>query len=743
MKSMALWAGLVALRACHMQAATLWIEGERDLWRFEPAKDTFHRDALLDLRTLNETVAGEHGLIKLSPDGRDFVRSDGQPIRFWAVNSYVWRDKTASLPEHARFLAKRGVNMARYHSSILDPKAADLKAINAKERDQLWRYVAAMKNEGIYLTLSPYYPHAVQVNKAWGLDADQPNMTGLLFFHPKVQDAYKQWLRELLLPKNPYTGVPLKDEPAIGILQIQNEDSLLFWTVMQIKAKPLELLQERFGQWAKKSYGSVEKALAAWGNEKVNGDEAPMGRLAFRHIWDMTEAGIKQKGKPTARLRDQARFLTETMRAWNAELVRFLREEIGAKQLVNAGNWRTADPVLLGDLERYSYTATDVLATNRYTGSIHVGQHNGWAIVNGDKFDKPSRLLDPLDLPVNLKQVAGHPIIIPESLWVPPTYYQSEGPFLVAAYSSLTGVGGFYWFATGEVQWRQPGSANGFLPSVEKWSFASPELLGNFPAAALLYRKGYLQRGKPVVQEQRALDDLWGLRVPLISEEGAYDPNRDPGDYAPKSAIKQEVNRLAFLVGPVEVTYGGDPAKRVVLPDLGGYIDGAKKTVRSVTGELALDHGRGICTMDSPKAQGASGFLSKLGAIRLGDVTLDSKNDYATAIVVSMDGEPLRTSKKVLVQAGTACRPTGWAERPATWTDGGKTREGFEVVAFGKAPWQVVRNQLAVTLRNAAIAKAVALDMNGMAREEIALKREGDAVTFAMPPDAKYVVLMP
>jgi hypothetical protein len=561
--------------------------------------------------------------------------------------------------------------------------------------------------------------------------------------HPQVQAAYKQWLRELLVPKNPYTGVPLKDEPAIAILQVQNEDSLLFWTMPQIKARPLQLLQARFATWAKKKYGSLEKGAQAWKNEKVEGDDPAAGRLAFRHIWDLTEAGIKQKGKPTPRLADQAQFLTETMRDWNAELVRFLRQEIGAKQLVNAGNWRTADPVLLGDLERYSYASTEVLATNRYTGCTHVGQHNGWAIVNGDKFDKPSRLTTPLELPVNLKQATGHPIIIPESLWVPPTYYQSEGPFLVSAYSSLTGVGAFYWFATGETQWRQPGSANGYLPSVEKWSFASPELLGNFPAAALLYRKGYLKRGEPVVREVRALDDMWWLRVPLISEEGAYDPNRDPGLYAPKSSIKQEVNRLAFLVGPVEVTYGGDPAKSFVHPNLSEYIDGPKKTVRSVTGELALDHGKGVCTMDSPKAQGASGFLSRLGAIRLGDVTLDSKNDYATAIVVSMDGEPLRTSKKVLVQAGTACRPTGWAERPATWADGGKTHEGFEVVAFGNAPWQVVRNQLTVTLRNAAIAKAVALDMNGVAREEIALKREGNAVTFAMPPDAKYVVLMP
>lgn len=731
-------AALVCLAAGTVRADTGWDEAA--CWAFDPGKDTFSPDALLDLRGLNEDFAGQHGFIRLSKDGGDFIRADGRPIRFWAVNTYVWRDKPDALPEHARFLAKRGVNMVRYHGNVLDQKANDLAAIDPAERDRLWKFVAAMKKEGIYMTLSPYYPHSVKVRKEWGLEANQDNMTGLLFFHPKVQAAYKQWLREVLLPKNPYTGVPLKDEPAIAILQIQNEDSLLFWTLPSIKAKPLEILQQRFGAWATKAYGSLEKAAEAWKNEKADGDDLAAGRLGLRHIWDMTEGGMKQKGKPTPRLAAQARFLTETMRDANAEFVRFLRKDIGARQLVNAGNWRTADPVTLGDLERYSYAATEVLGTNRYTSSIHLGPNNGWAIVNGDRFDKPTRLTTPLDLPVNLKQMAGRPIIIPESLWVPPTYYQAEGPFLVAAYASLTGVDTFYWFATGEVQWRQPASANGYLPSIGKWVLATPEILGTFPAAALIYRQGYIKRGQPVVREQRALDDMWNLRVPLISEEGAYDPNRDAGDYAPKSTIKQEIDRLAFLVGPVEVTYGGDPSKNYVLPNLAEHINGETKTVRAVTGELVLDHAGGVCRMDAPRAQGACGFLKKAGEIRLADVTLRCGNDYAAVIVASMDGQALRVSKKVLVQVGTACRPTGWAEKPVSWDDKGTKVDGFEVVNFGRAPWQIIRNDLVVTVRTAAT-QAVALDMSGMPKETLEVKRDGGVLTFTMPPDRMYVVL--
>jgi len=62
-----------------------------DTWAFEPEPDTYNDRALLDLRFLNETVAGESGFIGLSADGRDFVKGNGTPIRFWAVNSYIWR----------------------------------------------------------------------------------------------------------------------------------------------------------------------------------------------------------------------------------------------------------------------------------------------------------------------------------------------------------------------------------------------------------------------------------------------------------------------------------------------------------------------------------------------------------------------------------------------------------------------------------------------------------------------------
>jgi hypothetical protein len=75
-------------------------------------------------------------------------------------------------------------------------------------------------------------------------------------------------------------------------------------------------------------------------------------------------------------------------------------------------------------------------------------------------------------------------MIVSESHWVPPLGYQSEGPFLVATYQSLTGVDVFYWFGTGEAEWSNQDRASWDSASRAKWAIGNPMVLGQFPAAA-------------------------------------------------------------------------------------------------------------------------------------------------------------------------------------------------------------------------------------------------------------------
>ncbi len=706
---------------------------------------------LLDLRSLNEAVAGQSGFVRRSDDGNDFVLGDGTPARFWAVGSDVFRQSPEAIARHARFLAKMGVNLARLHAQVA-PKGpgSKLTDVDEKEIDGIWRFVAEARKQGIYTTISPYWATGKDA-AGWGLEGyGQGDLWGLLFFDETLQKGYKAWARALYARPNPHTGTPLAKDPAVALIQVQNEDSLLFWTTQTLKPAAKARFAARFAGWLAKKYGSVADARKAWGVPDQPGDDPAQGRVGLLGIYPMT---IRQSGGMARRVADEVAFHAETQRAFYASMARYYRDDLGCGQLINASNWRTADQARMDDAERWTYAATDVIAANHYyNGGAHVGPQSGWRVDPGDRFSQKSALVDPRGLPFNLKQVAGHPMILTESSWVTPLAFQSEGPFLVAVYQSLTGVDAFYWFSANHPEYDEDPffpyqKVKGQAPLL-KFSCAIPPILGSFPAAAVLFRKGYVRQGTPVVHEERTLQSLWDRDPPMIAEDPAFDPNRDRGQGPAAAAAgpaATAVDPLAFLAGPVEVVYGGDPAKTRVSADLPRLIDRDKKRVRSVTGEVTLDYGKGTCTVDAPKAQGACGFLAKAGPIQLRDLSIRSSNPYASVLVVPLDDRPLASSLRVLVQVATAARPTGWQTRDAEFPgeDGKALVKGLEVVRTGRPPWRVANTEVGLALKNPGLAKATLLDPAGYPAGKIPVTRAKTGVTLVLPPETMYLLLEP
>ena len=747
-------------------AAPLCAAAEDGRWAFAPEPDPFTADALLDLRSLNEKVAGEHGFVTVDAAG-DFRDGAGAPLRFWAVNTGVHEGQPPAgsahpprdLDRHVRWLAKLGVNLVRSHQEFYGRKPswnggplADQLATSDEDIERLWRLIAAAKQQGVYVCSSPYWAATLNIPASWGIAGkDKQNAQGLLFFNEQLQADYKAWLKKAYATVNPHTGIALKDDPALAIIQLQNEDSLLFWTFGHIDPEQQRVLGRHFATWAGKKYGSAAQALSAWSGARPEdknaiADDPAGGVLGFYGLWQLTAGAPPATGGMRKRLDDQLQFLSETMHDFNAQMVTYLRSEVGVKCLINAGNWKTADTGTLNDCERWSSSATDVLAVNRYYGGIHQGKSSGWAIVPGDRYTAITALADPSDLPVNLKQVVGKPMMITESCWVPPAKYRAEGPALIAAYSSLSGVDAYFWFAFNFTTWTPPISSNGFLkPSIGKWVSATPDQAGQFPAAALMFRKGYIRRGTPVIHEERPLTDLWQRTPAVINEGTSFDPNRDAGDAATPSMAASATHPLAFLVGPVEVVYGGDPAKTRVAPELATCNDLRHRTVRSNTGELALDYGKRVFTIDAPCAQGVVGFLAEAGGeFTTSTLQVRSKNAYAAVLAVALDGQPLASSKQVLIQVGTDSIPTGWAEKPVQIEVAHSTpRPGFEITAVGTAPWQISDTHVTLTLRNAGLHTATRLDAGGYAAGTVAVTAATGGVTLELPRDALYTVLTP
>jgi hypothetical protein len=713
-----------------------------DTWAFVHPPDQFKSTALLDLRNLNEPIAGQSGFVRVGPDG-GFVRGDGAPIRFWACGTEVYTADPQTLARHSRFLAKIGVNMVRIHAQICGAgHAPALTDVNQKQIDAIWRAVAAFKREGIYVTISPYWAMDRPATR-WGIDGYEAHtdLWGLLFFNDTLQKGYKAWERQLYCQTNPYTGVPLARDPAVAIIEVQNEDGMFFFTMDAMKPPQRQLLGRKFAQWLTAKYGSLYAAWDTWGDISEAGDEFADGDVAILPVFQWSQP---HRAAMARRLRDQLEFFADVERNFYTDMVKFYRDQLGCGQLINGSNWLTADAVRLNDVERYCNTPAEVMAVNKYFNAVHTGHNVGWRIDPGDCFTDRPAVLNPWYLPTNLKQSAGHPMIVTESSWVPPMDFQNEGPLLIAAYESLTGVAGYYWFTATAEQYlndpRIPFARVGDQFALKKWTCSTPELMGNFPAAALMYRSGYLRRGEPVVVENRPLADLWQEKRPLIAEDPSFDPNRMSGQPGQMPQARQTVDPLAFLVGPVIVNYGGDP-KDDRIADLTQNIDPQRKIVISNTNQIRLDYSVGLCSIDAPAAQGATGLLKSAGRIHLSTIDIDSANRQASVLVVSMDGKPLSESARILIQVGTPARLAGWSQVPANFNENGKPYDGFKILSTGQPPWLVENAEVNLTIRNPHLTEMTTLDTAGYPLKSVATNAADGVINLKFPAGTMYAIL--
>ena len=123
----------------------------------------------------------------------------------------------------------------RLHGDVTPKKeGSKVTDVDQEAVDQIWRLVAAMKEQGIYTIISPYWGSSTKWQASWGVpDPTTGNCSGLVFFDKTLQTGYKAWLKAIYDPVNPYTKMRLADDPAVAIIQLQNEDSMLFGTMQQ------------------------------------------------------------------------------------------------------------------------------------------------------------------------------------------------------------------------------------------------------------------------------------------------------------------------------------------------------------------------------------------------------------------------------------------------------------------------------------------------------------------------------
>jgi len=701
---------------------------------FNPGTDPF-KPSLLDLSYLNDKPAGKWGFLQAK--GLDFVfqRKPDRPVRFWAVDAggEIVNMSPEMVDYCVRLLAKHGVNMIRVHTPICDTSADSLDAVNMDYLHKLHYFEAACKRQGIYLYLSVYFPLWLNMKPSYGIPGYEQlankHPFALLFFHPTFQQAYKRWVKVLLTTKNPYTGLSLARDPAVGLFEIVNEDNYFFWTFSigpkgNIPAEAVAPLEKAFGDWVKAKYGSLEKALAVW-QRKAPRDDLAAGCLQLYDAWFMTKAGTKTFPAGGARIKDQIRFLTEHLRNFFADTRTWLRQTTGLQCPVVATNWVTADPELTAALDKYADSACEVLDRHGYFSGPNKAKHS-WEVSKGDLWQNALGLSVPDKLPLREIQYAGHPCTVSEYSFSMINRFRTDSTVLAAAYGALQGIDGLFFFAVEGPSW-----AGRFA----KWPLMVPSVLGTFPACALLYRRGDVQEAETVVKQVLSLDDLYDLKGTGVEEPLNVDAMRAEGlKQGEKLAGKAQIDPLAYYVGRVVRAFG-NPADSFTY-DLTPYIDRKAGVIRSLNKALEWDYSRGIVKVNTPRTQGATGLLGKVGRLDFDAASFDFTPEYGQVLVTSLTEAPLGESVKILVQVFTEDWPRGWESRP---------KEVYhEVLSLGGPPMNVKRLAGTVTLQrpDAASLQVVPLDGNGYPLDlPVEVERTGTSLTFHLLPGVLYYYL--
>ncbi|MFV0416137.1 MAG: hypothetical protein ACK5NG_07185 [Chthoniobacterales bacterium] len=260
---------LTALLPCLLSAA-------EDDWFAFPVAFDFEKAPAFDLSWMNEKPAGSSGW--LSVNGERILDGRGREFRIFGANLTGGANfpDEATAKKLARHFSVTGYNMARLHfldhqwagkgrSRSLLPPSNEVARDGLQEEylERLDMLVAALRKEGVRLNFNLHvgrqYPGAPEGLPLMGKG------TGL--FMPAARQEFKAYVRALMTHVNPHTGLRYADDPAVAILELSNEDTLITdpWWLNSLPEPYAGELTRQWNDWIAKRYPDRDALIAAWG----------------------------------------------------------------------------------------------------------------------------------------------------------------------------------------------------------------------------------------------------------------------------------------------------------------------------------------------------------------------------------------------------------------------------------------------------------------------------------------------
>ncbi|AHF92036.1 hypothetical protein OPIT5_19190 [Opitutaceae bacterium TAV5] len=565
-------------------------------------------------------------IVPLKIAGQNYVSPDGKEVKFWGVNLVSFYPETPEKAEAvARNLRSLGVNLARPHHNLrrsLDwnpdlPSGAlvtyenNSRTFEPTALDRFDAMNAALRRNGIYLALSAHFTRSflpgdadilstadAADNAAWSAAIEELRRRHwsqafdewklLPVIDERAALLTEEFIKNLLVHKNPYSGRDYAGDPQVLSIEVVNEHSIEYAIICGHKM-PAYWQTRLETRW-------LEHAAAAGVADAVESD-----------LYTPRTDKIIQARSAFLTALDEVYF----------ERIRAAVRSTGCTAPMTFSNlWRgdsTADMhARKADfVEHHAYI--DPLVVREIDDGFHLAARSALA-------GKPYFIGE-------LNQAEGEKNIFVQSP------HRTMLPLASAAYGSLHDWSGLVWFAwihgeesrIGDDGWavyeRRRSNLGGMV--------ADGMMLDHMRTAGMIYRRG-------LVAASRTPVTLW-TDAPFHA--GGYnDLMRGKYDYKPGW---QDIHAIRRAYGPV-------PDSQPAAPWMAAA---ATSPLVSDTGEIVKDVTRKQLTVAAPQTESFSGFLDGKAPTGLKHLSLAAADgSFATVIVVADDeGKPVSEATRLVI----------------------------------------------------------------------------------------------
>ncbi|MBN2295587.1 MAG: carbohydrate binding domain-containing protein [Pirellulales bacterium] len=220
--------------------------------------------------------AGKYGFVR-AEDGH--LVTDKGPIRFWATNlCFGACFPSSEQAEHmAARMARLGINCVRMHhmdSYSIWGDSPNRTIIDPKQLAKLDYLIYKLKQHGIYTNINLHVSRWLGEKEGFPGQAGRPKYDkGLDNFEPRMIELQKKYAKDLLTHVNPHTNTAYLNEPAVAMVEINNENALTSswaWNKLDELPQPyIATFRKLWNKWLCDKYGTTEKLAKAWNSERI------------------------------------------------------------------------------------------------------------------------------------------------------------------------------------------------------------------------------------------------------------------------------------------------------------------------------------------------------------------------------------------------------------------------------------------------------------------------------------------